>query len=283
MKRKPFLKQLSREHHHALVLARKVVLWASEGRTDTFRMVRDSFLAELAGHFHAEESSLLPMLAQTDQKLVQRTLADHLRLRKLAMQGSTMEEMHEFGELLRAHVRFEERELFPALERRVQEVSERREKSPIEDSILRRHDYIWATLPFLLPMAKKMSQSACDGEGSELSDQIVKLMVELHAQLLEHLSSEESLLATVLSLEDERSVRSLAAESQSEHAALIDLLDQVKAALGAESELAGCDCATRDTLHHKLASLDTQVRSMMAFEEELLGDACSLNPLPDAG
>lgn len=278
MKRKPFLKQLSREHDHSLVFARKVGLWASEERTGTYQMVREAFLAELASHFHTVESCFLPMLGQADKNIVERALEDHSRLRELAMHGSSMADMREFGELLQSHVSFEELELFPALEGHMQAVVETRERSPVEDSILSRHDYIWATLPFLVPMAKKVSQAACAAEGNLPSDRIVTLMTELQVQLLEHLSNEESLFATVLARKDQSCVGSFAAKAQMEHGALLLLLDQVMTAVSAVSVLERCDCDARDTFHDKLVSLDTHLRAMMTFEDKLLSDARRPDP-----
>ena len=64
------------------------------------------------------------------------------------------------------------------------------EASPIEKSIGRCHDYVWARLPFLVPMAHKVALSSCStcSEPSELSRQIS----ELHTELLEHTAARTS-------------------------------------------------------------------------------------------
>lgn len=51
--------------------------------------------------------------------LVQRTLEDHRELRALLedLRRNDADTLDSFGKCLAAHVRFEERELFPALER----------------------------------------------------------------------------------------------------------------------------------------------------------------------
>jgi len=74
---------------------------------------------ELEPHFQTEETSLLPLLRSTEaQFLVERTLADHQQLRGLidALHKNDVIALDRFGKCLATHVRFEERELFQALE-----------------------------------------------------------------------------------------------------------------------------------------------------------------------
>jgi hemerythrin-like domain-containing protein len=119
MKRHPFLLQLSREHHQGLVLARKARRWAAGDATEGeqgWAAVRHAYESELRPHFEEEEARVFPLLAAHAEKLVARALDDHRRLRTLALGGSTLAELEELGQLLEAHIRFEERELFPAVE-----------------------------------------------------------------------------------------------------------------------------------------------------------------------
>jgi hemerythrin-like domain-containing protein len=75
-------------------------------------------------HFQAEERILLPgWLAAdpgADPAMATRVQSEHLQLRAgaraLRADASTAEELREIGQLLEAHVRFEERELFPLIE-----------------------------------------------------------------------------------------------------------------------------------------------------------------------
>ena len=123
MKRSLALQPLSREHHTALTLAKACERAAQSGTaeqvgTACHRAIQ-AFTNELEPHFQIEERSLLPLLkgAQT-QLLVQRTLADNLQLRSLLkdLLQNDADALGSFGKCLSAHVRFEERELFPALE-----------------------------------------------------------------------------------------------------------------------------------------------------------------------
>lgn len=123
MKRIPALQPLSREHHTALTLA-KACERAAQSRDEeriakTCQRVTQAFSAELEPHFQLEEQSLLPLLRSAgNTPLEQRTLEDHQQLRALldGLQQNNIEALDSFGKLLSAHVRFEERELFPALE-----------------------------------------------------------------------------------------------------------------------------------------------------------------------
>ena len=123
MKRNPALQPLSREHHTALALA-KACERAAQSRDEALvnkicqRVIR-VFADELEPHFQIEEQSLLPLLNSTETRpLAQRTMADHQQLRALldGLQRSDSEALSSFGKGLSAHVRFEERELFPVIE-----------------------------------------------------------------------------------------------------------------------------------------------------------------------
>jgi len=121
MKRHPDLLQLSREHYGALKLARDARHAAESGEPGAVaalaQRVVQTFAAELDPHFCVEEQGILVLLAQADRhELVARTLADHAELRRLAKRLTTpdAETLLSFAELLGAHVRFEEREVFEA-------------------------------------------------------------------------------------------------------------------------------------------------------------------------
>jgi len=121
LERHPALVSLSRDHHGALQLAQGLVPGGPEGlkrrlpadpaaRADH---VRAFFAAELAPHFRAEEEVLFPVLAERSPALAalcRRLQGDHARLRALVAAGDDLEGL---GALLEAHVRAEERELFP--------------------------------------------------------------------------------------------------------------------------------------------------------------------------
>ena len=119
MKRHPDLLQLSREHYGALKLARDARRAAASGDAGEIaalaQRVVQVFPVELDPHFCVEEQGILLLLAQAGQhELVARTLADHAELRRLVQALATpdADSLLRFADLLGAHVRFEEREVF---------------------------------------------------------------------------------------------------------------------------------------------------------------------------
>ncbi len=122
MKRSDALTPLSRDHHQALVVAQRLrrAESASGAAVELFR----SFWREHgAAHFRVEEEVLLPLwrvLGSPDPEQVARVAQEHLEIRALALavDGGEpgVEQIHRLGELMQAHVRYEERELFPLIE-----------------------------------------------------------------------------------------------------------------------------------------------------------------------
>lgn len=126
MKRDPALRNLSVDHHHALVLARRASRVAAgevdEPLDSLWTTVKEAFARELGPHFATEETLLLPALrALGEVELVARTLDDHRRLRELVSdeRDDVRALLAQFGELLTEHVRFEERQLFECAQQRL--------------------------------------------------------------------------------------------------------------------------------------------------------------------
>jgi hemerythrin-like domain-containing protein len=134
MKRHPALRALSSDHHHGLVQARRLVLAGSNdlANSATLLTTARAFLAfwerETRPHFRAEEEALLPAFARyadPDQPPIVRILIEHIRIRQLVatlereVAGDTLAAptMQTLGELLRAHIRYEEDVVFPLLEK----------------------------------------------------------------------------------------------------------------------------------------------------------------------
>ncbi|WP_407520643.1 hemerythrin domain-containing protein [Lacibacter sp. MH-610] len=123
MKRDTNLQPLSRQHHNALM----AVLLLKKGvqKKAEVQVMQDFILTvwkdELQTHFEAEEK-WLP--AATDEPVLksihERMLQEHEVIRNYIYQFYTTLTSHQtiqtFYELLEQHVRFEEREYFPALE-----------------------------------------------------------------------------------------------------------------------------------------------------------------------
>lgn len=132
MKRHRALIPLSHDHHHALVEARRLRRAAdgSDSREAATAFLR-FFAIETVRHFREEEELLFPTVvgfAEARESLVQ-ALLEHQHLHALAVRlrerldggGAMADIMRELGELLERHIRYEERCLFPLIERLLQD------------------------------------------------------------------------------------------------------------------------------------------------------------------
>jgi hemerythrin-like domain-containing protein len=131
MKRHPALAPLSRDHHHALVIAQRL----RRATTQTAPDIAGAFLAhwnaEQRLHFRLEEQLLLPAYAaygQPDHPAIIRMLLDHMLIRRDAAAltaaltaAPPLELLHELGARLADHVRLEEHEIFPLIEHAIPE------------------------------------------------------------------------------------------------------------------------------------------------------------------
>lgn len=124
MKRTKYLQPLSHDHHHGLqaaaYLRRELARGTSHDILASF--VADLWTRQLAGHFDAEERLLLPLMKTTAaRESARRMVDDHKLIRRIidriaAEEDSRVDNLSRLSEVLAAHIRFEERELFPALE-----------------------------------------------------------------------------------------------------------------------------------------------------------------------
>ena len=131
MKRHPCLRAFSDDHHQGLVNARRLRRAASgEGASsaDSALDFLEFWQTDTSLHFRKEEEVLLPVLARNggdlgEQPILQ-MLTQHALIRGLAMQLSDELEQNKvredtlrnLGEHLEAHIRLEEREVFPLIE-----------------------------------------------------------------------------------------------------------------------------------------------------------------------
>ena len=125
MKRSEALASLSRDHHQALVVAQKLRRATDATAPDA----RETFLAYWARHdrrhFRLEEELLFPAYAgygDPHDPRVLRALGEHAMIRHradaLAATPTAMPAtLEQLGTELAAHVRLEEREVFPMIER----------------------------------------------------------------------------------------------------------------------------------------------------------------------
>lgn len=122
---------LSHNHHHALHnirLLRKAAMGDDAERLAAAQAFVEFFRTDSVPHFREEEEEILPLVAQHPEAPTQamaRLLMDHVRLHALVRaldqevrrNAVDADAMCEIADLLRAHIRFEEDQLFPEIER----------------------------------------------------------------------------------------------------------------------------------------------------------------------
>ena len=124
MRRSPALAPLSRDHHLALFVAQRLARADDASARDAAQRFLEFWRDHGRTHFVVEEELLLPALAPVDgaeRPEVVRTLVEHTAIRRAALEvagdpAPDPARLRELGRLLHDHVRFEERELFAALE-----------------------------------------------------------------------------------------------------------------------------------------------------------------------
>lgn len=123
MPRTGALLPLSREHHTSLVMARA----ARKAADDNDNAVCLAAVARIEAHWHTlmaahfeQEEQLIRLAAEAlDPESVARVLAEHDELRMLACGPCDLEpavRLRRFADRIVAHVRYEERVLFPQLQ-----------------------------------------------------------------------------------------------------------------------------------------------------------------------
>ncbi len=124
MKRRPELVPLSRDHNRALLLARRA-RQAARGASgldvaECWNELRNAWEMDLATHFAAEERLLFPRLhAHGHEELATGLQREHDAIRRTLTHADRLDatRLGVLGEVLEHHVRVEEREAFPLLER----------------------------------------------------------------------------------------------------------------------------------------------------------------------
>jgi hypothetical protein len=120
IKRSPELAPLSREHHEGLLLVWKI----RQGLRMSLPALRIGSYVDwfwqhyLQPHFRMEEESLLPLLPPGDPQALQLE-EEHQELEALLHINASIPDaalLEELAEKLNAHIRFEERQLFPRIE-----------------------------------------------------------------------------------------------------------------------------------------------------------------------
>lgn len=123
MKRNENLKTLSWEHHDGLVASfrLKLGLKKSANPEEMVKYIFHIWESNLEHHFWQEEQTLLNL--RIEPKYIQQMKSEHERFRRLIENlkedSKNINIIEEFAELLNKHIRFEERTLYPLVEKEI--------------------------------------------------------------------------------------------------------------------------------------------------------------------
>jgi hemerythrin-like domain-containing protein len=144
MLRDKSLVPLSRQHQHALALCVRInrAPLASEREVQAWQVeVEQHFALEIQHHFAAEEKDVFPVARQYAElvPLVEELLAEHVRLREFFEQARVRSlegpALRQFAEMLSAHIRKEERQLFEEMQKQMGCADLQRLGANIEESL----------------------------------------------------------------------------------------------------------------------------------------------------
>lgn len=130
-RRHPALIPVARDHHECLILAQRLMRGATAADREWPRepvaqaaLLAGFFRRHLQAHFAVEEALVFPAARAAGpaaEALVAQLLDEHRKMAGLVAQLAanlqvTAAELAAFGELLNAHIRLEDRQLFPMME-----------------------------------------------------------------------------------------------------------------------------------------------------------------------
>jgi hypothetical protein len=121
------------------------------------------------------------------------------------------------------------------------------------------HDYVWARLPFLIPMALVVARRQLDDD----SQAVARDLIALRSLVFEHLTREER----ALSIHGARAIRDRLHDDHLMMASLLATLRTHSAGLAAR------DGSTEHALAGELARLVSELQAEIAVEDQLLETA----------
>jgi len=119
LKRHKALQSLSRDHHHGLLLSWKIRSGLSKNIIPQriWHYAQWFFETHLMPHFELEEQHIFPILGPNNE-LIKKALDDHERLKEFfTKMDKNYQTLSNFEESLEQHIRFEERILFPEIQK----------------------------------------------------------------------------------------------------------------------------------------------------------------------
>ena len=133
----------------------------------------------------------------------------------------------------------------------------------LDHVVVHHHDYVWARLPFLVPMAI----AAARRRGDHTAHELARLLLDLRPLLLGHLDREERLLAVPEPASVTTTIRD---GMHSDHLVVAALLDHIRNVAGVGYHARDGASPTERALYLELARLDEHVQAQIELEEHLM-------------
>ncbi|CAN5535796.1 hypothetical protein BH11MYX1_BH11MYX1_47430 [soil metagenome] len=133
----------------------------------------------------------------------------------------------------------------------------------LDQAVMHHHDYVWARLPFVVPMAIAAARRRGDGAAHELA-RPVRVLQPL---LLDHLDREEAMLVHRTAASVTTRIRE---GMHADHLAVGTVIEQIRAVAGRDYQTRAGAESTERALYLELARLDDHVRAQIAIEENLM-------------
>lgn len=149
MKRNVNLQELSRDHHHGLLLGWKIKegIKRNAEAKEIKQYVEYFFTEALLPHFREEEELILSYLSDRDKLKIQ-TIKEHQEIEQLVKElnepANLQANLLEIARVLENHIRFEERTLFPYIEQYLNDS----ELTEIGETIREDHSIFTDNYPF---------------------------------------------------------------------------------------------------------------------------------------
>jgi iron-sulfur cluster repair protein YtfE (RIC family) len=133
----------------------------------------------------------------------------------------------------------------------------------LDHAVANHHDYVWARLPFVVPMAI----AAAHRRGDRSAHELAHLIVELQPLLLGHLDREEALVGRQAAASVTACIRD---RMHADHVAVLALIDHIRSVAGTNYRARDGADPTERALYVELARLDEHVQAQIAIEEHLM-------------
>ena len=145
LKRNECLVSLSHEHHHGLVFCKRLKKAEYANENVIKKFVNDFWEKSLAKHFEMEDKLFLPVMKENALKT--QFINEHFQIRKLITEiKSTSRDVQkmalQLANILYNHIRFEERKMFPEIEKIVDAEKLKKIGTELKETEISAHNFL---------------------------------------------------------------------------------------------------------------------------------------------